>query len=44
MAILFSFKNIIDPEVHKTKEENKEIAIEGAIWPKALIGYQGLAG
>ena len=33
-AIQCSLKYCIDPEVHKTKEENEAIAVEGAIWPK----------
>ena len=43
-AMQFSFDYCIDPEVHKTKEEIKAIAVKGAIWPKALTGCQGLVG
>ena len=34
MAMLFSFKHSIDPEDHKSEEDIKRIAVEGAIWPK----------
>ena len=34
MAIQFSFKYCIDPKDHKSEEEYKTIAVEGAIWPK----------
>ena len=34
MAIQFSFEYWIDPKDHKSDEEYKAIAVEGAIWPK----------
>ena len=34
MAMQFSFKYCIDPKDHKSEEEYKAIAVEGAIWPK----------
>ena len=37
----FSFNYCIDPKDHKSEEEYKAIAVEGA---KALTGCQGLAG
>ena len=40
----FHSNTIIDPKDLKSGEEYKAIAVEGAIWPKTLIGYQGLAG
>ena len=40
----FSFKYCIDPKDHKSEEEYKAIAVEGAIWQKALTGCKGLAG
>ena len=45
MAMQFSFGFCIDPKNHKSEEEFKAIAVEGAMWPKkALTGWQGLAG
>ena len=43
----FSFENHIDSKDHKSEDENKAIAVEGAIWPEALTrckGCKGLAG
>ena len=34
MAMKFSFEYCIDPKDHKSEEEFKAIAVEGAIWPK----------
>ena len=34
MAMQFSIKYCIDPKDHKSEEEYKAIAVEGAIWPK----------
>ena len=34
MAMQFSFEYCIDPKDHKSDEEYKAIAVEGAIWPK----------
>ena len=34
MAVQFSFEYCIDPKDHKSEEEYKAIAVEGAIWPK----------
>ena len=34
MAMQFSFKYCMDPKDHKSEEEYKAIAVEGAIWPK----------
>ena len=34
MAMQFSFEYCIDPKDHKSEEEYKAIAVEGAIWPK----------
>ena len=34
MAMQFSFENCINPKDHKSEEEYKTIAVEGAIWPK----------
>ena len=37
MAMQFSFEHCndcIDPRHHKSEEEYKAIAVEGAIWPK----------
>ena len=34
MAIQFSFQYCIDPKDHKSWEDYKAIAVEGAIWPK----------
>ena len=36
IAMQFSFEYCIDPKDHKSEEEYKAIAIEGAIWPKLL--------
>ena len=33
MAMQFSFEYCIDPKDHKSEEEYKAIAVEGAIWP-----------
>ena len=44
MTMQVSFKYCTDPKDQKSEEEYKAIAIEGAIWPKPLTGYQGLAG
>ena len=44
MAMQFSFEYCIDPKVHKTEEDIKSIAVEGAIQAKALTQCQGLAG
>ena len=43
MAMQFSFKYCIDPKDRKPEEEYKAIAVEGAMWPKALTGCQRLA-
>ena len=34
MAMQFSFEYDIDPKDHKSEEECKAIAVEGATWPK----------
>ena len=34
MAMQFSLEYCIDPKDHKSLEEIKAIAVEGAIWPK----------
>ena len=34
MAMQFSFEYCIDSKDHKSEEEYKAIAVEGAIWPK----------
>ena len=34
MAMLLSFEYCIDPKDHKSEEEYKTIAVEGAICPK----------
>ena len=34
MAMQSSFEYCIDPKDHKSEEEYKAIAVEGAIWPK----------
>ena len=34
MALQFFFGYSIDPKDHKSEEEYKAIAVEGAIWPK----------
>ena len=34
MAMLFSFEHCVEPKDHKSEEENKAIAVQGAIWPK----------
>ena len=34
MAIQFSFEHCIDPKDHKSEEDIKAIAVEGAMWPK----------
>ena len=34
IAMHLSFKNCLDPKDHKSKEEYKAVAVEGAIWPK----------
>ena len=34
MAMQFLFEYCIDPKDHKSEEEYKVIAVEGAIWPK----------
>ena len=34
IAMQFSFEYCIDPKDHKSEEEYKTIAVEGAIWPK----------
>ena len=34
MAMQFSFEYCIDPKDHKSEEEIKAIAVDGAIWPK----------
>ena len=34
MVKQFSIEYFIDPKDHKSEEEYKEIAVEGAIWPK----------
>ena len=44
VAMQLSFKYCIDPKDHKSEEEFKAIAVEGAIWPKTLAGCQGLSG
>ena len=38
MAMQFSFEYCIDPKDHKSEEEIKAIAVEGAMRPKALTG------
>ena len=40
----FSFEYCQHPKDYKSEEEYKAIAVEGAIWPKALTRCQGLAG
>ena len=41
----FSFKYGMDSKDHKSEEDIKaKIAVEGAIYAKALTGCQGLAG
>ena len=35
MAMPFSFEYCIDPKNHKSDEDIKAIAVEGAIWPKS---------
>ena len=35
MAMQFSFKYCIDLKDHKSEEDIKAIAVEGAIWPKS---------
>ena len=37
MAMLFCFKYCIDPKDHKSEEEIKAIAVEGAMRPKLLV-------
>ena len=45
MATQFSFAYFKYPKDHKFQEDIKaKIAVEGAIWPKALTRCQGLAG
>ena len=44
MAMQFSFEYFINPKNHKSGEEIKAIAVEGAIWPTALTICQGLTG
>ena len=34
MAMQLSFEHCIDPKDHKSEEEIKAIAVEGAMWPK----------
>ena len=34
MAMQFLFQYCIDPKDHKSEEEIKAIAVEGAMWPK----------
>ena len=34
MAMQFSFEYCIDPKDHKSEEDIKAIAVEGAMWPK----------
>ena len=36
MAMQVSFEYCIDPKDHKSREDIKAIAVEGAIWPKKL--------
>ena len=38
MAMQFSFEYCIDPKDHKSEEEYKAIAVEGAMRPKAQTG------
>ena len=44
MAMQFLFDYCIDPKDHKSEEEYKAIAVEGAIWPKLKADAKGLAG
>ena len=44
MAMQFSFEHCKDPKDHKFEKKYKALAVEGAIWPKALSGCQKMAG
>ena len=34
MALQFSLEYFIDPKDHKSEQQYRAIAVEGAIWPK----------